>query len=234
MSKSKKKMARKKQTKTSKKPVNNNLVDDKAVIIFIKNLIPGTVKTRLAKTIGDEAAFDAYVRMQKYTRDVVKKVKAKPYLYYSQEIVDLDFWSPKKFHKMTQFGDGLGERIKHAFGYAFTFHSKIVIIGSDCVTLKKRHLTQAFDLLNKNDVVIGPSDDGGYYLFGMKAFDRDYFQGIDWSTEKVLTQTVQIAKSKNHKFAMLEQLNDIDHESDWLEVKDMLEERYPLGYQEEE
>jgi len=208
--------------------------DDHALIIFIKNLIPGTVKTRLAKDIGDEAAMDAYVRMQKYTRDISSKADAKPYLYYSDYIVDLDFWSPKKFHKMAQFGDGLGERIKHAFGYTSTFHKKMVIIGSDCVVLKKRHLDQAFKKLEKNDIVIGPSDDGGYYLFGMKTFDRDYFQDIEWSTDKVLAQTIAIAKNKDHTYAMLEQLNDVDNINDWKEVKDDLEARYPLGFEEEE
>lgn len=202
-------------------------MNEHALIIFIKNSILGSVKTRLAADIGDEAALDAYIRMQLYTRDLCGSINSSKYLYYTDYIEDQDMWSSKKFHKMAQFGSNLGERMKHAMSYASTIHKKTIIIGSDCLMLKRQHIDEAFKVLNKNDVVLGPSKDGGYYLFGMTEFHRCYFEDIEWSSSKVLDQTLRNCDAQKAKVHLLEELEDVDYAEQWLNYKEEMETRYP-------
>lgn len=98
----------------------------------------------------------------------------------------------------------------------------MVIIGSDCAELTPDLLNLAYQKLEKNDLIAGPSEDGGYYLLGMNAFYGDLFEGIQWSTSKVLSQTLQKAKELALDFELLPERNDVDYEEDWLAVKDQL------------
>ncbi|MEQ9148777.1 MAG: glycosyltransferase, partial [Cytophagales bacterium] len=93
----------------------------------------------------------------------------------------------------------------YAFAHGYT---KAVIIGSDCFSLKRVILEEAFERLNQNDFVIGPSEDGGYYLLGMKKNNSEIFENIEWSREDVYAKTLE--KIKGQKVKILTRLNDID------------------------
>ena len=105
--------------------------------------------------------------------------------------------------------------MQHAFQQSFNHDfQKVVLIGSDCAQLTQAIIDQAFTALDDNDVVIGPSEDGGYYLLGMRRFFGDLFAGIEWSTPTVFEETVGRVQSQGCSLELLPTLNDIDTEED--------------------
>lgn len=188
------------------------------IIVFVKNAIPGKVKTRLARTIGDEKALEVYLKLLDITKVEVLKSEAKKEVWYAWEVGQDDIWSSDEFNKRVQIDGDLGQKMKNAFETSFDEGvDKVVLIGSDCPTLTSEIIDKAFDKLEKNDVVFGPSKDGGYYLIGMSSFKPKVLEDISWSTEQVMAQTEERASKNNIVLAKLEPLNDIDNEKDWNE-----------------
>jgi len=179
------------------------------IITFTRNPELGKCKTRLAKTVGDPAALRVYKYLLQHTESVIKQVNADKAVYYSVKIRDNDIWDASVFNKHQQFGNDLGERMQNAFQNGFNSgYNKIVIVGSDLFHLQAKHINQAFKALEENDVVIGPAEDGGYYLLGMKTMHASVFKNKVWGTETVFNDT--IINLKNNKTQLLETLNDID------------------------
>ena len=90
-------------------------------------------------------------------------------------------------------------------------------MGSDCPGLTVEIVQEAFKALDTFPFVIGPAMDGGYYLIGMDAYTPQVFEGIEWSTDKVFSQTMDIIKSLDKSCYLLPELSDIDYEEDWNE-----------------
>ena len=175
------------------------------LIIFVKNPVLGTVKTRLAKSIGDEKALIVYMDLMQKCQEEALKVECKRHLFYSKNISENDSWSSKNFEKEIQSEGDLGDKITTAFQHVFQEKGKVLIIGSDCYDLSAEIIREAFQHLDNNDVVIGPANDGGYYLLGMNVFHPELFYNITWSTEKVLKETIQRADSKNLSVSLLKE-----------------------------
>ncbi|MEO5581422.1 MAG: TIGR04282 family arsenosugar biosynthesis glycosyltransferase, partial [Saprospiraceae bacterium] len=133
---------------------------EQALIIFVKNLVPGKVKTRLAKDVGDTAALEVYKSLMDHTRLVVSQIDATKLLFYSDRVERLDSWPEKKYSKNLQTGENLGERMFNAFKQA-TEYDKKIIIGSDCPGISPTLIEAAFTALDYHDAVIGPAVDGG-------------------------------------------------------------------------
>jgi uncharacterized protein len=187
----------------------------KALIIFIKNALPGKVKTRLASTIGDEKAVHIYRSLLAYTNTVTKNVDADRYVYYDLFINEKDKWDAAWFSKKLQEGNDLGDRMSNSFkDLFFAGYENIVIVGSDCPAITAGIVEQAFAGLKNTDVVIGPSTDGGYYLLGLKKLYPALFMDTAWSTDKVLEQTLETCKRLNLSTCLLAELSDIDNEDD--------------------
>lgn len=181
----------------------------KALIIFTRNPQLGQCKTRLAKTIGDEAALKIYTYLLQHTAMVSGLIDADKCVYYSETIKKNDLWNDAVFRKKRQYGTDLGSRMEHAFSELFDLgYEKVVIIGSDLLDLNQHHIETAFEELNRHDVVIGPSKDGGYYLLGMKRIHRNIFKNKTWGTEMVLKETLNDLHNIDVK--LIEELNDID------------------------
>lgn len=195
---------------------------NRALIIFVKNPILGQVKTRLAAELGDEKALKIYHALLHYTRQISSQVSAKRYLYYADEIKENDAWSPKDFSKKVQSGKDLGARMSQAF--AEVAEEKKVIIGSDCPQLLSEDIEAAFHFLEQYDLVIGPANDGGYYLLGMKEVHQPLFEQMEWSTEVVFHETLNRAKVANLKVKVLRELVDLDTLDDLKETGFNLEE----------
>ena len=162
---------------------------ENALIIFIKNPQLGKVKTRLAKTVGDEKALEIYLELSKITRENCEmslrgtqqlrgQSAIQPYVFYSDFINKKDEWSNDIFEKAVQSGDDLGDRMSNAFTFILQNHAKACIIGSDCPTLSVEILEAAFEALNNHDFVVGPSTDGGYYLLGMNINTPPQYSGF--------------------------------------------------------
>ncbi|NCO63169.1 MAG: glycosyltransferase [Flavobacteriales bacterium] len=180
-----------------------------ALIIFTRNPELGKCKTRLAKTIGNQAALGIYMHLLSHTAQISKKSTADKFVFYSENIIENDLWNSEVFRKKMQQGSDLGERMEHAFTELFALgYEKVVIIGSDLLDLKTTHIDNAFKLLQEHDLVIGPAKDGGYYLFGMKKLQPNIFKNKAWGTSTVLKDTLN--DIQNCTFVLLEALNDID------------------------
>ncbi len=188
------------------------------VIVFVKNPVPGKVKTRLAKTIGNKQALEIYLELLSITRQEVLKVQADKEVWYAWKVINDDIWDEDIFYKKVQVQGDLGEKMKHAFHTSFLDgYKKVVLIGSDCPTLTRQILEEAYEKLENHDVVFGPSKDGGYYLIGMRSFHPQVLEDINWSTEQVMAQTEKQAQEIGLTLAKLKPLNDIDTEEDWKE-----------------
>jgi uncharacterized protein len=196
---------------------------ENALIIFIKNPAIGKVKTRIARTVGDEKALEIYLELTKITRENVlslrgtKETGSSRHVFYSDFYNHDDDWANNKFQKHVQSGDDLGERMSNAFSDILKTHQKAVIIGSDCPTLTADILELAFEKLKTHDFVVGPSTDGGYYLlgFGQNTNGDFVFKNMDWSTETVLPTTLKRIEEYAKTVFLLPELTDIDEEKDW-------------------
>ena len=185
------------------------------LVLFVKNPILGAVKTRLAESVGDEEALIVYVKLLKHTREVALKVDAQRYVYYNKHVVQTDQWLSADFSKRVQKGTDLGARMNEAFRAQFDEGAdKVVLIGSDCYDLEPGHLKAAFKSLDKSDFVVGPAEDGGYYLIGMRQPAEFVFDDIQWSTNTVFDETRKAILSRGFSLDILEELSDIDNLED--------------------
>ena len=179
------------------------------LLVFTRNPELGKVKTRLAKTVGDKTALEVYTFLLERTRDIAAKVTADKAVYYSVKIRENDIWDATIFQKYLQVGEDLGIRMLHAFKNGFeTGYEKVLIIGSDLYDLTAETIENAFIALENNEVVIGPAEDGGYYLLGMNSLEEKVFKNKDWGTETVRKDTLEDLKDK--KVFLLGELNDVD------------------------
>lgn len=190
-----------------------------ALIIFVRNLEKGKVKTRLAKDLGDDKTLAVYKYLMEYTRDVCLSTDCSAFVYYSDYVHLNDTWEDNCFSKHKQAGYDLGERMQNAFTDVFALgFEKVCIIGSDCYELQTEHIDGAFEKLDDSEVVLGPSADGGYYLLGSKKIVPNIFKDKDWGTASVFDDTVQTLTRLDISYTELETLNDIDTYEDLLET----------------
>lgn len=199
-----------KQNQVDKKTVHYNLVNSKnLLLIFTRNPVLGKCKTRLAAKVGNEAALDIYKFLLQHTVDFTKDLTAIKQVYYSEEIWNDDIWDSSFYDKRLQKGSGLGTRMANAFqdGFASGFE-KIIVIGSDMYDLQQSDIEAAFSSLKKKNFVIGPADDGGYYLLGMNTFNGKLFQNKEWGTSNILVETLKDLHEE--KVTLLAERNDID------------------------
>ena len=179
------------------------------LLVFTRNPELGKVKTRLAKTVGNATALKIYTFLLKRTRDIVVKVSADKAVYYSVKLRENDIWDASIFQKHQQVGEDLGIRMLHAFKNGFKAgYEKVIIIGSDLYDLTSETIENAIIALENNEVVIGPAEDGGYYLLGMNSLEEKIFKNKDWGTETVRKDTLEDLKDK--KVFLLGELNDVD------------------------
>ncbi|GAB2528513.1 TIGR04282 family arsenosugar biosynthesis glycosyltransferase [Spirosoma aerophilum] len=184
------------------------------LIVFVKNPIPGQVKTRIARTVGDAKAVEVYQHLLVYTQELVSTFSGRCVIYYGDHINPDDGWN--NYAKYRQIGADLGERMLNAFQEQFAEGATtVVIIGSDCLTITPDHLRQAFDALKTTDLVIGPATDGGYYLLGMNALQPFVFENMPWSQPDLCRKTEQVIGQKGLTLTRLEALTDIDEWADY-------------------
>ncbi len=186
-----------------------------ALIIFVRHPELGKVKTRLAKVIGDEKTLTVYGLLLKHTRKATQALNCRKFVYYAGIVPEHDQWDLPGYTKRQQFGADLGERMFNAFTELFNQGFKrIMIIGSDCYQLRSAHLDAAAKALEKNDAVIGPTFDGGYYLLGMNMLVPGIFADKSWSTGEVAEQTIKTITRHDLSYHVLVKLHDVDEAAD--------------------
>jgi len=183
--------------------------------IFAKHPVVGRVKTRLAAGVGDEHAAKLYAA---FIDDILAKCRAFPGrrvvcftpdgpaakgYFRSRTAADFELWP--------QAEEPLGERMRQFFAEQFDRGGRrVILIGSDSPTLPFDYLMQALALLKTNDCVLGPADDGGYYLVGQRPPLVPMFDGIDWGESTVLDQTLARIKECNARVGLLPAWYDVD------------------------
>jgi rSAM/selenodomain-associated transferase 1 len=193
------------------------------LLVFARVPELGKVKTRLAKSIGEEKALAVYEAM---LRDLLGTIGE------SAEDTEVEImWAPTEkangetLHHVfgeralaMQTGPTLGERLAMAFSERFFFHrtETIIAIGVDDPCLDRGAIDHAFSLLDSCEWVIGPASDGGYYLIGCRAaaFDSSMFRDIEWGTSSVLDTTRKRIREHEACLAVLPLRHDIDVEED--------------------
>ena len=194
-----------------------------ALALFLKNPEPGTVKTRLTGALGPERAARFYwecalLVMAKALRlqdtDVFVWFTPAEKQAALEALVMARFGSFEgKF--IAQAGTDLGERMHQALDHLHEWgYPRALVLGTDSPTLPLEYLQRAVDTLAQTDCVIGPTWDGGYYLFGTKQPDPRMFHGVTWSSGMELAQTYENVTALGHTCLMLPRWQDIDTPDD--------------------
>ncbi len=189
----------------------------KTLVIFAKEPQLGFVKTRLSPLLSQEEILELYRSLLLDKIELAKKLKGVHFylaLYSPKEKKRLSGIVSKNFKIIHQKGKDLGERLKNVFFQLFEEKCSLVFTDTDTPTLLESELEQSFELLSKFDVVIGPSQDGGYYLIGLRTFCPSLFDNISWGTPLVLKQTLTQVKNLKLKVKLLSRKYDLDRPED--------------------
>jgi len=199
-----------------------------AIMIMAKVPQAGEVKTRLCPPLSPQEAMTLYYA---FLRDKIAQVQsleaASPTITYTPSDGRSIFATlAPGFTLIAQQGADLGARLANAFAQCFAAgHTGVIAIDSDTPTLPTNFLQQAIALLAipKADVVIGPSDDGGYYLIGLRALHHELFENMPWSTNVVVPETIRRATAKGLQVAWLPPWFDVDTPEDLERLQSTLE-----------
>ncbi len=190
-----------------------------ALTVMAKAPRPGKVKTRLSPPLTPEQASALNICFIRDTTENICQVTEAgnsagvvAYTPIGDEAA-FDGLLPPAFQLLAQRGDGFGERLLRAsedlFACGFT---AVCLIDSDSPTLPQDALLQAVETLSRpgDRMVLGGSDDGGYYLMGIKRLHHRLFEQIDWSTERVFAQTLERAREIGLQTELLPTWYDVD------------------------
>ncbi len=185
-----------------------------AIVIMAKAPVPNEVKTRLVPGLSPEEASNLYhcFLLDKITQ--VKNIReARHFVAYTPTNSESFFISiiPPKFSLINQVGADLGERLANVSQNLFDRGAeKVVMLDSDSPNLPTDHIREGLSLLDEVDVVLGPCEDGGYYLIGMRSHMPELFRGILWSTYEVTELTMKKAKAFGMTVSLLPEWYDVD------------------------
>ncbi len=190
------------------------------LLVFLKAPRHGTVKTRLATTLGHDLALVAYRELVAITlgnlAGLAPAIDVELRFAPDDAEAELASWLQPGWRAVPQGAGNLGNRLARAFQNAFADSCpRVVVIGSDCPYLTADDIRAAFEALAQSEVVLGPATDGGYWLLGMRNFRPELFSGIDWSTSQVRAQTLARAHAAGLRVTELRQLSDVDTEAEW-------------------
>lgn len=183
------------------------------LLIFLKFPAPGRVKTRLAAETGAEAAAGIYRACVELTLERMRPFQKEATLCVepAEALDSARAWLGTDWRLQPQRGATLGDRLIQATLNAFAEGSQqVVVIGTDSPWLMPQDIDAAFVVLNRHDVVVGPTADGGYYLLGTSRPFPSLFGGIAWSTAAVYAQTQARVASLGLQMLTLKAGYDLD------------------------
>ena len=187
------------------------------LLIFLKYPTPGQVKTRLAASLGDHAASEIARACATMTFSRLASLRDEAVVCVDPpEALDRTrAWLGPDWPLRPQQGHTLGERLAEATGQTFAQGARrVVVIGTDSPWLKASDVEAAFDALERADLAIGPTEDGGYYLIGLSRPARGLFEGIAWGTSSVSAQTLSRACALGFSVQTLPRGYDVDRLED--------------------
>ena len=189
--------------------------------LFAKYWQPGMVKRRLAASIGDYNASQVYYECLKIILSRLENVCTERVLAYTPASQHAEFvkLSAVGWTLQVQSDGNLGERMFDFFSSAWDEGGeRVVLMGSDSPTLPVQYVHDAFAALQRAEVVLGPTSDGGYYLIGLSRSNRHLFEEIQWSTSRVWGQTIEILERLGCSYETLPKWYDVDNHSDLIRL----------------
>lgn len=190
-------------------------MNDRCLLLLVKDPAHGPVKTRLARAIGQDTARALY---ENFIHDMISRLEREAFSFFicvhpENALAGLKTLFGQHLHYLAQRGDNLGRRMENCLRDAFSRgFQRAILVGSDIPDLPGEIVTDAFRFLNTFDCVIGPSIDGGYYLIGFRidSLLSEAFSGIRWGTETVLEETIEILARYHLTTHLLKTWRDID------------------------
>lgn len=190
-------------------------MSETVVVIFVRNPVPGKVKTRLAQIIGNSKACSFYQAMVSDILENAGKTLFPVFLFHDgcRGYQLPEKWRKKSQRVVKQVGHDLGQRMSAAFEILFQEgFERVVLVGSDIPGIDSQLIKTAVKELATNDVVIAPSPDGGYSLISIRScgFRRELFNEIKWSSPFVLESTLKHCSEQGLSYHLLDGRQDID------------------------
>ncbi|QFU76229.1 glycosyltransferase [Halioglobus maricola] len=188
------------------------------LIQFAKEPVPGQVKTRMLPALSPEQAVHLHCDLVHWTAQVLTGAgvgavelavagSTRSPLFEQCRTLGVEAIRPQR-------GSGLGHRMCNALEEGLSRYAKVILVGSDCPQIDSAYLEQAAALLDANDVVLGPAEDGGYVLIGVTDLDWRWFDGVHWGTDTVYADTVTRLEATETSWSALPVLQDIDRPED--------------------
>ena len=188
---------------------------DRCLVLFTKPAIPGRVKTRL---IGELTAEQAASLHGAFVEDLVERLRQGSFeLRLAWALEPAAELPAASVPSLRQEGDDLGERLYRGLATVAGSHALVAAVGSDHPDLPVERVEEAFErLAGGASVVLGPADDGGYYLIALRGelLRPELFEGIAWSTPAVLRQAVARCRALGHEPSLLGAWSDVDRPGD--------------------
>lgn len=185
----------------------------RALLLIAKRPTPGQTKTRLTPPLTSEQASALYECFLRDTIDIVRAVPDVARLINYLPPTEADYFRQlaPEFGLIPQVGNSLGERLDNVLTHCLADgYRQAVVMDSDSPTLPPAYLTQAFEELEHAEVVLGPCDDGGYYLIGLTRPQPRLLLEVPMSTASVLTDTLALAAELKLRVALLPTWYDVD------------------------
>jgi rSAM/selenodomain-associated transferase 1 len=192
-------------------------MSNERLIVFVKAPRAGLVKTRIAQTAGDARAVEIHRELVESVFKALAPISGAEVRFAPDDAeTEVRPWLRETWTLAPQGAGDLGERLARAFEAAFQAGmERVVIIGSDCPEVRTGDVRTAWKELRTHDVVVGPAVDGGYWLIGLRAPQPGLLEGIRWSSDEVLGQTLQRARALGLSIQLLRILSDVDTAADW-------------------
>ena len=196
---------------------------DSRILIFCKAPVAGSVKTRLIPHMGANAAAELHRKLALRIVGECQRAGLAPVEVWCAPDINHPFFvdlAPRGSRHRQQAGD-LGERMSFAFEHCLTRPgiTSAVLIGTDCPTLNAAYIERALLALQRRDAVIGPAEDGGYGLIGLRRADRAIFIGMDWGGNSVCAETCRVLNRCGYRWSLLPLIWDIDRPEDLIRYR---------------
>lgn len=203
-------------------PVTSDADPGAEILVFARYPEAGRCKTRLAAGLGEARALAVYRALLDHTLSAVRACAARRVLCVEpgEKVPGASDWAPGMDLYLPQRRGDLGERLAAAVEHRLRAGAKkLLLIGCDCPQISKDSLMSALGDLDNCDVTIGPTEDGGYYLLGLKGWHPFLFQDIPWSTDQVLEKTLKILKNRFLSYLLRDTFSDVDTLDDYRRMR---------------
>ena len=193
-------------------------MQDVLLIQFAREPLPGLVKTRMLPELSPEQACELHRELVFWTAEVLTfahlgevelSVAGNTGSPLFRQCEDLGVKAVRR-----QVGKDLGERMYNALLQGLERFPKVILVGSDSPQLDRDYLQSAIAALDESEVVLGPAEDGGYVLIGVRQLDKRWFEEVAWGTDTVFADTVARFELTGANWTRLSVLQDIDRPED--------------------